>query len=78
MQVAQSSQFPEGIRQLAAEFLVCLCEAREKAPGMMRKLPQYISTLFSCMLMFLLDVTVCAHICCMNSCAPDNTVAFLS
>lgn len=58
LQVAQSSQFPEGIRQLAAEFLVCLCEAREKAPGMMRKLPQYINTLFSCMLMFLLDVTV--------------------
>ncbi len=58
IQVAQSPQFPEGIRQLAAEFLVCLCEAREKAPGMMRKLPQYISQLFSCMLLFLLDVTV--------------------
>ncbi|KAL0056152.1 hypothetical protein WJX82_008212 [Trebouxia sp. C0006] len=57
LQVAQSPQFPEGIRQLAAEFLVCLCEAREKAPGMMRKLPQYISQLFSCMLLFLLDVT---------------------
>lgn len=25
---------------------------------MMRKLPQYINTLFSCMLLFLLDVTV--------------------
>ena len=35
-----------------------LCEARERAPGMMRKLPQYISQLFSCMLLFLLDVTV--------------------
>lgn len=58
IQVAQSPQFPDGIRQLAAEFLVCLCEAREKAPGMMRKLPQYISQLFSCMLLFLLDVTV--------------------
>ena len=58
VQVAQSSQFPEGIRQLAAEFLVTLCEARERAPGMMRKLPQYISQLFSCMLLFLLDVTV--------------------
>ncbi len=28
------------MRCLAAEFLVTLCEAREKAPGMMRKLPQ--------------------------------------
>ena len=58
VQVAQSAQFPEGTRQLAAEFLLTLCEAREKAPGMMRKLPQYISQLFSCMLLFLLDVTV--------------------
>lgn len=57
LQVAQSAQFPEGTRQLAAEFLVTLCEARERAPGMMRKLPQYISQLFSCMLLFLLDVT---------------------
>jgi hypothetical protein len=28
------------VRSLAAELLVTLCEAREKAPGMMRKLPQ--------------------------------------
>ena len=28
---------------------------------MMRKLPQYISQLFSCMLLFLLDVTVRFH-----------------
>lgn len=64
LQVAQSAQFPEGIRQLAAEFLVTLCEARERAPGMMRKLPQYISQLFSCMLLFLLDVTVSFQMLC--------------
>lgn len=40
MQIAESDQLEEGVRCLAAEFLVTLCEAREKAPGMMRKLPQ--------------------------------------
>lgn len=39
-QIAESDQLEEGVRCLAAEFLVTLCEAREKAPGMMRKLPQ--------------------------------------
>lgn len=43
-------------RQLAAEFLVTLCEAREKAPGMMRKLPNFTAELFSVMMEFLLDV----------------------
>lgn len=40
LQIAESDQLEEGVRTLAAEFLVTLCEAREKAPGMMRKLPQ--------------------------------------
>jgi hypothetical protein len=40
LQIAGSESLDEGVRTLAAEFLVTLCEAREKAPGMMRKLPQ--------------------------------------
>ncbi|EFN51416.1 hypothetical protein CHLNCDRAFT_59245 [Chlorella variabilis] len=40
LQIAESESLDEGVRTLAAEFLVTLCEAREKAPGMMRKLPQ--------------------------------------
>jgi hypothetical protein len=40
LQIAESESLDEGVRMLAAEFLVTLCEAREKAPGMMRKLPQ--------------------------------------
>lgn len=39
-QIAETEALEEGVRGLAAEFLVTLCEAREKAPGMMRKLPQ--------------------------------------
>lgn len=40
LQIAESEALDAGVRTLAAEFLVTLCEAREKAPGMMRKLPQ--------------------------------------
>ena len=40
LQIAGTESLDEGTRRLAAEFLVTLCEAREKAPGMMRKLPQ--------------------------------------
>ncbi len=51
----------EATRQLAAEFLVTLCEAREKAPGMMRKLPDFAARLFSVLLEFLLDIEVGAQ-----------------
>ena len=46
----------DATRQLAAELLVTLCEAREKAPGMMRKLPQFLGRLFQSLLSFLLDI----------------------
>eukprot|EP00983_Pelagomonas_calceolata_P104504 1159036-Pelagomonas_calceolata.AAC.2 len=42
----------------AAEFLVTLCEARDKAPGMMRKLPNFTPSLFETLMLFLLDVEV--------------------
>lgn len=35
-----------------------LAEAREKAPGMMRKLPAQVARLFQCLVTFLLDVEV--------------------
>ncbi|PSC74524.1 ARM repeat-containing [Micractinium conductrix] len=56
LQIAETDSLDEGVRTLAAEFLVTLCEAREKAPGMMRKLPQFADRLFNCMVGFLLDV----------------------
>ena len=36
--------------------MVTLCEAREKAPGMMRKLPHFVNKLFETLMVFLLDV----------------------
>ena len=35
-----------------------LCEARDKAPGMMRKLPNFTPSLFETLMLFLLDVEV--------------------
>jgi len=58
MQIAEADALVESTRQLAAEFLVTLCEAREKAPGMMRKLPQINQRLFRCLMGFLLDIEV--------------------
>lgn len=58
MQIAEAEQLEDSTRQLAAEFLVTLCEAREKAPGMMRKAPHLVARLFECLVTFLLDVEV--------------------
>ena len=62
--MAESDGLEEGTRSLAAEFLVTLCEAREKAPGMMRKLPQFAERLFKCLVLFLLDIEVCVRVGC--------------
>ena len=58
LQIARTSELEESTRSLAAEFVVTLCEAREKASGMMRKLPQHLQDLFQCLVQFLLDVEV--------------------
>ena len=58
MQISEASELEDSTRQLATEFLVTLCEAREKAPGMMRKLPQQLARLFQCLVFFLLDIEV--------------------
>lgn len=42
LQITQMEDVDESAKQLAVEFLVTLIEAREKAPGMMRKVPQVI------------------------------------
>ena len=57
-QVAEAEGLEDSTRQLAAEFVVTLCEAREKAPGMMRKLPDFVGCLFQCLVTYLLDVEV--------------------
>ncbi|XP_057437723.1 uncharacterized protein LOC130729888 [Lotus japonicus] len=56
LQVAEAPSLEEGTRHLAIEFVVTLAEARERAPGMMRKLPQFIQRLFGVLMNLLLDI----------------------
>ncbi|GMI97486.1 EMBRYO DEFECTIVE 2734, (karyopherin enabling the transport of the cytoplasmic HYL1 [Hibiscus trionum] len=56
LQIAEAESLEEGTRHLAIEFVVTLAEARERAPGMMRKLPQFISRLFAILMKMLLDI----------------------
>ncbi|XP_052196429.1 uncharacterized protein LOC127803875 [Diospyros lotus] len=56
LQIAESEVLQEGTRHLAIEFVVTLTEARERAPGMMRKFPQFISRLFAILMKMLLDI----------------------
>ncbi|KAH1204811.1 Importin-5 [Glycine max] len=56
LQVAEAEALEEGTRHLAIEFVVTLAEARERAPGMMRKLPQFVRKLFGVLMNLLLDI----------------------
>ncbi|XP_055814570.1 uncharacterized protein LOC129884270 isoform X1 [Solanum dulcamara] len=56
LQIAEAESLEEGTRHLAIEFVITLTEARERAPGMMRKLPQFITRLFAILMKMLLDV----------------------
>lgn len=55
-QIATASQLEPPTRSLAAECLVTLCEARDKAPGMVRRLPNFVGSLFEALMNFLLDI----------------------
>ncbi|OUZ99546.1 HEAT [Macleaya cordata] len=56
LQIAEADSLEEGTQHLAIEFVITLAEARERAPGMMRKLPQFISRLFAILMKMLLDI----------------------
>ncbi|XVE90185.1 hypothetical protein DITRI_Ditri20bG0058100 [Diplodiscus trichospermus] len=56
LQIAEAESLEEGTRHLAVEFVVTLAEARERAPGMMRKLPQFIRRLFAVLMNLLVDI----------------------
>ncbi|CAN6454217.1 unnamed protein product [Victoria cruziana] len=56
LQIAEADQLEDGTRHLAIEFIITLAEARERAPGMMRKLPQFIGRLFAILMKMLLDI----------------------
>ncbi len=54
--IARMGELDPETRMLATESLVTLCEARERAPGMMRKLPTFAQSLFETLMNFLLDI----------------------
>lgn len=56
LQIAEAAELEEGTRHLAVEFLITLAEARERAPGMMRKLPLFTNRLFAALMKMLLDI----------------------
>ncbi|KAL6637674.1 hypothetical protein ACP70R_025246 [Stipagrostis hirtigluma subsp. patula] len=56
LQIAEAAGLEDGTRHLAVEFVVTLAEARDRAPGMMRKMPRYIGRLFAVLMTMLLDV----------------------
>ncbi|CAM6081611.1 unnamed protein product [Calypogeia fissa] len=56
LQIAEAEELDEGTRHLAVEFLITLAEARERAPGMMRRLPHFIGRLFGVLMNMLLDI----------------------
>jgi hypothetical protein len=56
LSVAGAEQLEPPTRSLAAEFAVTLAEARDKAPGMVRRLPNFAGRLFEALMGFLLDI----------------------
>lgn len=56
LQIAEADGLEEGTRHLAVEFVITLAEARERAPGMMRRLPQFVGRLFAVLMKMLLDI----------------------
>lgn len=56
LQIAEADSLEEGTKHLAVEFVITLAEARERAPGMIRKMPQFVKRLFGILMNMLLDV----------------------
>ncbi|XP_019253057.1 PREDICTED: importin-5-like isoform X2 [Nicotiana attenuata] len=55
-EIAEDERLKEGTGHLAVEFLITLVETRNRAPGMMKRLPLFISRCFTLLLKLLLDV----------------------
>ncbi|CAN4087801.1 unnamed protein product [Withania somnifera] len=56
IEIAETKSLEEEIRHLAVEFMLTLVEAKEKVPGMMKKVPLFTNTCFSILLNMLLDI----------------------
>ena len=56
LQIAEAGTLEAGTRSLAIELLLTLSEARDSAPGMIRKLDALVGRLVACVVGFLLDI----------------------
>eukprot|EP01026_Neomeris_dumetosa_P018002 TRINITY_DN1702_c0_g1_i2.p1 TRINITY_DN1702_c0_g1~~TRINITY_DN1702_c0_g1_i2.p1 ORF type:complete len:847 (+),score=189.15 TRINITY_DN1702_c0_g1_i2:132-2672(+) len=56
LSIANHETLEDATRQLAVEFFVTLCEVKDRAPGLLRKVPHIIEGFFKCLMMFLLDL----------------------
>jgi len=56
LSIMENEEYEDGTRSLSCEFLVTLTEARDRAPGMMRKLPNFVPRLLKALLVFCFDV----------------------
>ncbi|KAM3217882.1 hypothetical protein P3L10_022411 [Capsicum annuum] len=55
-EIAENKSLEEEIRHLAVEFMLTLVEAKEKVPGMMKKVPLFTNTCFAILLNLTLDI----------------------
>lgn len=56
LHVLESEGLEAETRSMACEFLMTLLEAKDKAPGMMRKLPDFMSRFFAALMELLIDI----------------------
>ncbi|XP_019224625.1 PREDICTED: importin-5-like [Nicotiana attenuata] len=56
MEIAEAKSLEEETRHLAIEFMLTLVEARDKVPGMMKKVPRFTDSCFAILLNLLLDI----------------------
>nr|XP_016458312.1 PREDICTED: importin-5-like isoform X1 [Nicotiana tabacum] len=56
MEIAEAKSLEEETRHLAIEFMLTLVEARDKVPGMMKRVPRFTDTCFAILLNLLLDI----------------------
>ncbi|XP_060195742.1 uncharacterized protein LOC132624988 [Lycium barbarum] len=55
-EITEAETLEERTRHLAVEFLITLVEAKKRAPGMMKRVPLFISRCFAMLLKLLLDI----------------------
>ncbi|OIS95861.1 hypothetical protein A4A49_14219 [Nicotiana attenuata] len=56
IEIAEAENVQDGMRKLAVEFLITMVKAKERAPGMMKKLPLFTNRCFAMLLQLLLDI----------------------